>query len=153
MILYCCIFGNITKYFTSKPLLPLKIPHPPPISLCSLCLLQGNTTPLRLSLPLSLSKYPFLPLWSRTLLWASMWAEVEREANGWYLARNKTLLVEFQNGLDEHGGGASLGLALFLMSPVELSCLIGTRCPVTRPCTYAQQITVGPTAAPLLSMR
>ncbi len=43
------------------------------------------------------------------------------------------------------GGGASLGLALFLKSPrVELSCLIGIRCPVTGCLTSAQTLHVRP---------
>ena len=55
------------------------------------------------------------------------------------------LLVEFLNGLDQHGGGDSLGLALFLKSPrVELSCLIGTRCLVTGCLTPAQTLHVHP---------
>jgi hypothetical protein len=49
------------------------------------------------------------------------------------------------NGLDQHGGGASLGLALFLKSPrVKLSCLIGTRCLVTGCLTPARTLHVRP---------
>jgi hypothetical protein len=43
------------------------------------------------------------------------------------------------------GGGSSLGLVLFLKSPrVELSCLIGTRCPVTGCLTSAQTLQARP---------
>ena len=49
-----------------------------------------------------------------------------------YLARNKTLGVEFQNWHDRHGGCASLSLALILESPVvDRKCIIVALCPVT----------------------
>ncbi len=40
----------------------------------------------------------------------------QAEASLCYLAQNKTLVVEFQNGRNEHWGDASLSLALFLKS-------------------------------------
>ena len=47
-----------------------------------------------------------------------------------YLARDKTLGVEFRNWHDRHRGCASL--ALILESPdVDLSCIIDTMCPVS----------------------
>jgi hypothetical protein len=48
----------------------------------------------------------------------------QREASGCYLARNKTLVVEFRNGRVDHAGGfASLNLVLFLTICHVTGCL------------------------------